>query len=767
MSEQNNYVYEFGPFRLEVQKRLLLRGGEIVPLKPKAFDTLLALVGRCGHVVEKDELMRHVWGDTVVEEGNLTFNISSLRKALGDDPRRHEYIVTIPGEGYQFVAGVRATFDELLVHESTSITVEEEEGDPTIANSGLRIADLSGEKSTLLSTGDSPFPRARNEQLSFNLQSAVRNPQSSRRGVTLIIAALIVVGVATAFGIYWLVGQRQARNRATVAVPFSEMSISRLTTSGKIKHAHISPDGQYVAHVMVDAEGDSLWIGHVAAPSHVRIAGPAATEYVSVTFAPDGSSIYYLTLDRDKGHTSLYRVPVLGGPSSIAADDVGPIGFSPDGRQITFIRTYSDGSRLIVARADGTNERMLATRRPPEFFRVDWNAPAWSPDGKTIACQARLNDERGQYETVVGVTVADGSQVPVTFKRWNYVGQPAWLADGSGLLLTGSESATDPAQIWHVALKGGAVTRITNDLNDYYDLSLTADSSRLVALQDHSVSSIWVAPDADSGRAKQIASDTGWIDEMSWTPDGRIVYRSNAGGSAEIWIMNDDGSNPKQLTAGARVSRGLTVSPDGHYIFFASDRAGRFNIWRVDLDGSNLKQLTGGDSDLYPHCTSDSQWVVYQRGEMEQRLWKVPIDGGETVQLTETRARRPSVSADGQLIAYHYLDPDVERSRWRIGVVSSDGGQPLQRFDFPPTVAPGGRFVHWSPDRQSIAYPNSPGGVSDIWLQPLDGSNPRRLTDFKAEQIIAFDWSRDGRSLAVVRNVETSDVVLIGNTALK
>lgn len=749
MSEQNHYIYEFGPFRLDAQKRLLWREGEIVPLKPKAFDTLLALVGRCGHVVEKDELMRRVWPDTAVEEGNLTFNISSLRKALGDDPRRHEYIVTIPGEGYQFVAGVRATFDELVVHESTSVTVEEEEAaDAAVMPGGMPTAELG------VGTG----------ALYLNPKSAIgtrRNPESSRRRGALVMAALLLVAVIAALGIYRVYTQRQPKEPAISAVPFSEMSIARITTSGKIKHAAISLDGKYIAHVTENVEGDSLWVSHVAAPTSVRIAGPAATEYVSVTFAPDGDAVYYLTVDRDRGQTELYRVPVLGGPSSMAAQDLGPVGFSADGKEMTFIKKYNDTTRLVIANVDGTNERVLASRREPEYFRMDWNAPAWSPDGKTIACQVRLNDERGQYETVVVVSVADGSLVPLTSERWNYVGQPAWLADGRGLLVTATESATAPAQIWHVATKGGAVTRITNDLNSYYDLSLTADSSRLSAVQTHSVSSIWVASDADAGGARQIASETGWIEEMSWTPDGRILYRSNAGGSAEVWVMNADGSNPKQLTTGARVRRGLAVSPDGRYIFFASNRVGRFHIWRVDADGSNLKQLTDGDSDLYPHCSPDGQWVVYQRGELEQRLWKVPSGGGETVQLTRTRARRPAVSPDGQFIAYHYLDPTVENSRWRIGIVSSDGGQPSQLFDFPPTVAPAGRFVRWSQDSQSIAYANSAGGLVDIWLQPRAGGQPTRLTDFKTEQIIAFDWSRDGRSLAFVRSVQTNDVVLI------
>lgn len=579
----------------------------------------------------------------------------------------------------------------------------------------------------------------------------------------LVLVFLFILMVAAGF-----LGYRSlsSNNRAAPAMPFSEMSISRLTTSGKITHAAISPDGKYVAHVTVDADGQSLWVRQVAAPSSVRIAGPAPTWYVSVTFAPDGDSVYYLALDRDKGDSTLYRVPVLGGPSSMTAYDIGPIDFSRDGRQMAFVWPDRAVSRLIVASADGTNKRTLATRREPEFFRGTWNAPAWSPDGKTIACQVRLIDERGQYETVVGVSVADGSQTPLTSARWNHVGQPTWLADGSGLIVTASESATAPAQVWHIALRSGEVTRITNDLNDYHDLSLTRDSSRLTAVQVNNVSSIWVAPEGDANRAKQIASDSGLIQEMAWTPDERIVYRSNAGGSAEVWVMNADGSNPKQLTTGARASRGLTVSPDGRYIFFASDRAGRFNIWRVDAGGADLKQLTAGEGEFYPQSTPDGRWVVYQRGEVaEPRLWKVPVVGGEPVQVTETRAARPAVSPDGKLIAYHHLDPDAAKSRWRIGVVSSAGGRRLKWFDFPPTVTQ--KYVRWSPDGQSIAFVNSPGGLSDIWLQPLDGSPPKQLTDFKAEQILAFDWSRDGRSLALVRGGETSDVVLIGNTALK
>ena len=600
----------------------------------------------------------------------------------------------------------------------------------------------------------------KHEQSSQNPRSALRDPK-----FYWLLAGVLLA--AAAFGVYRLNGQRQTRGGAA-AVPFSEISVSRLTTSGKTTHAAISPDGEYVAHVTVDTEGDSLWVRHVAAPASVRVAGPAATKYVAVTFAPDGDSIYYLALDRNDGLTSLRRVAVLGGPSSTVLQDVGPVSFSPDGNRIAYVRSEPNGeSRLVLANPDGTDRRVLASRMLPEFFQFDWKSPVWSPDGKTIACQATLQDERGRYETVVGVSVEDGSQRPLAKKRWHHTGQSVWLADGTGLLLTASESATSPAQIWHIAREGGEERPVTRDLNDYQDIGLTRDGRELVAVQNHYVSNIWVAPAGDASRAKQIASEVGLIGDVAWTPDGRIVYRSNAGGGAEIWAMNADGSNQKQLTSDARVFRGLSVSPDGRYIFFASDRAGQFNIWRADADGSNLKQLTDGEGDYFPHPTPDGRWVVFQRGKIEPKLWKAPAEGGGAVQLTETRVARPAVSHDGTLVAYHFLDPEAEGSRWRIGVVSIAGGPPLKRFDFPPTVAPAQRLVRWAPDRRSIAYANSPGGLSDIWAQPLDGGRPRRLTDFRAEQIIAFDWSADGRTILFVRGVETSDVVLIENAALK
>src|SRR5216684_1244966 len=108
---QTNTCYEFGPFRVDARERRLLRDGEVVPLRPKVFDILLVLVQNGGHILSKDEVMKLVWPNTAVEEGNLARNISTLRRALGERPRESQFIETIPWRGYRFVAKVRKVHD--------------------------------------------------------------------------------------------------------------------------------------------------------------------------------------------------------------------------------------------------------------------------------------------------------------------------------------------------------------------------------------------------------------------------------------------------------------------------------------------------------------------------------------------------------------------------------------------------------------------------------------------------------------------------------
>jgi DNA-binding winged helix-turn-helix (wHTH) protein/TolB-like protein/Flp pilus assembly protein TadD len=144
-------IYEFGPFRLDVRERQLLRTGRVVPLTPKVFDTLLVLVENSGHLLSKDEVMKIVWPDATVEEANLTKNISTLRKALGQTPEGNQYIETIPWHGYRFVANVREAEDEiahLIIEEHTrSRVLIEREQETSASTANVLLESDAGKES--------------------------------------------------------------------------------------------------------------------------------------------------------------------------------------------------------------------------------------------------------------------------------------------------------------------------------------------------------------------------------------------------------------------------------------------------------------------------------------------------------------------------------------------------------------------------------------------------------------------------------------------
>ncbi len=728
-------IYEFEDFRLDADHLLLFRNDEQINLTPKVIETLLALIKGHGEILSKDELMQTLWPNTAVEESNLSQNLYILRKALGRSVHGNSFIETLRRRGYRFCGDVSISQPHFKPSEQPR----------------LLLIDRS---ENIYSVVD--WQRCDNP--------ATQNKTTPNRSFWFlpVVVLCIAAGISgLLFGLYRASANLPKLDKEPAAVPFDGSSVERLTTSGRTKRAAISPDGRYITHVTHDGEGDSLWIRQVSSPADIRIAGPSASEFAWVTFAGDGNSIFLLTLDRDKGDTELLRIPTLGGPAAKAAHDTGPVSFSPDGSSMAFIRNNKEESLLMVADADGSNWRSLASHRQPEYFNITWNAPAWSPDGKTIACPVRLSDDLGQYETITGIDVAGGAEHRLTESRWQKVGQPQWSKDG--LLITAAERSTGPGQIWHISSPGGMAKRITHDLNDYYDVSLSADGSLMTAVQDHVVSSFWVSKGKNFSDAKEISSEIGSLEDLAWTADGRMVYLSNAGSSCDIWIMDADGADPRQITVGSQATHGLTVSPNGRRIVFSSERSGHANLSSVDIDGSDLKQLTAGSGEFYPQFTPDNRWIVYQQGESESVLWKIPASGGQSTQLTTTRASQPTISPDGKLIAYHYLDPDIEGSRRSIGIVSPDGGSQIKRFDFPPTVTQ--RAVRWSPDGRSLAFANNIDGIADIWLQPIAGGPAKQYTGLRAENIFAFDWSPDGRRLALIRGVETSDVVLIRSAA--
>ena len=322
--------------------------------------------------------------------------------------------------------------------------------------------------------------------------------------------------------------------------------------------------------------------------------------------------------------------------------------------------------------------------------------------------------------------------------------------------MTAKDRLSGPEQIWEVSYPGGEAKQLTNDLNDYRSLSLNLDSSVMAAVQSVQISSTWIGPSADTSRTRQIAP--GHYDRLAWTPAGRIIYASNESGNPDVWIMDADGTNHKQLTFDSHTDFEPVASPDGRYVVFISDRAGAFNVWRMNVDGSNLNQLTRGGGGESPYFSPDGKWVLYSDfGHAKMSLWKVPIDNGDPVQITDKPSWSPVVSPDGKLIACYYAADELGL-QVKLAVIPFEGGPPVKVFDI---ISPA---VRWTTDGRSLTYIVDRAGMSNIWKQALAGGRPAPLTDFKTDRIFWFDWSHDGKQLAFIRGAESSDVVLISDT---
>ena len=628
---------------------------------------------------------------------------------------------------------------------------------------------IDGPRTAILSVHDTEGPTRTFETPTHADEIAPADSvrETGKRATFIAVSAIVVVAAAFAFYRYGPQSEPSVRH-------FENIKLDRITAEGGVESAAISPDGKYIAYSLEESGKRSLWTKHLGSGSRVQIVPPVESlSMFASAFSPDGGYVYYTRQDDQNPKGALYTVPVLGGASRKIVSDVSqPVSVSRDGRQIVFGRykmTNTD-DHLMVANSDGTNERLLATVSEPDY--LEGSAAAWSPDGTAVAIGygAVVPDAPGPspvYKMNVAViSLADPRFKTIAIGNWPKVGSVGWLSDGSGLVFVASERRTGASQIWHCLYPSGETTRITNDLNSYESLSLTADDKAILSIQKHPASQIWVVPDGDTTKARSIATRKNVQDGASgigWTPDGRIVFDSSANSNSSIWSVGGDGTDPKQLTDGNTDDFAPEVSPDGRQIIFGAVRNG-FQVWEMDADGTNQRQITHGTGTPTFSFSPDGRWIVsnpYLGG-----IFKTAVGGGDPIPVIAAGPLvYPQVSPDGELMAYLVSNKDTKRPQ--IVVVKFDDAAQVTTFDLPVSAGTSYsaslsyRGFHWSPDGKAIVYIDTIGGVSNLWRKPLDGGAAKQVTDFKTEQIYTFAYAHDGKTLALSRGSDTPDAVLI------
>lgn len=251
------------------------------------------------------------------------------------------------------------------------------------------------------------------------------------------------------------------------------------------------------------------------------------------------------------------------------------------------------------------------------------------------------------------------------------------------------------------------------------------------------------------------------IFEVGWTPNGQLLLFARGGG---LTLLNPGSGTKTPLLSQLHFPGFARSCPDGHIVFTAVPEGKiEIHIFRADADGGNVKELTSGKQDLTPVCSADSKTVLYK--DADGRLDKVGIEGGPSQQFPEYPTfSRITTSPDGKLAAM--VTERVNETTEKLGLLSLDFSQPIRLVDLERPRAEyanefGDSAILFKRDGTGIIYPIREGQTDNLWLQHLDGSPGKQLTDFKSEFIRDFDYSFDGKQLAIIRSHGESDVVLI------
>ncbi len=732
--------YSFGLFQLDTNQRLLLRRGEPVPLTLKAIEILLVLVEAKGQVVSKDDLLRRVWPDAFVEEGNLATNVHLLRRALGKQPGKREYIETIPKRGYRFVGEV----DRVAARPGASDPGAADPQSPLSAvSSNTRLFVLEKKQPDAEAGAAHPIDQSRASPASvaeaIPLRSVASLPkpltvratassQGSRQRWALALAALL--GVVAGVLILKL------RHGPAPPPQIRMRQLTSFASEAAVTAAAISPDGRFLAY----SNANGLFLDRIDTGETHGLSGLGPQVRISsIRWFPDGIRLLVAGFLAQATEWRLWAVSVLGTGEPVKLGDYpGGVGtpaggvVSPDGSTIAF-ETLKDGiSAIWKVGAGGGEPRQLLAANPGEAL----GTMAWTKDGRRLIFSRMLWDGPRNSGAIVSLDVNSGKNFTV-LSASDLSGEEVTLPDGRivyGELDVESIPASITADYWQIRTDDragraiGRPSQITSWQEATGDASVSADGKRLVltrAVRQHSV----------------------YFGDLS------------AGGTSLQKV--------RRLTLGeGRDDYPHAWSPDGRTVYFESSRNGSWDIFKQKQgQTSDEAVIEGADDEYYPGLSPDGAWLLYLARPRDWResqpltLMRVPIAGGlpQPVLRTSGYARfgfRFSCSRvphglcalaelQGGVVVFRSFDPASGYT---------PGGKEIAWIPFAPSdqldwdLAPDGSELAW------IKFDEREGRVHLLRLRP----NPNRQGQFQTEAssdvvvigwngLHAINWTSDGK----------------------
>jgi Tol biopolymer transport system component/DNA-binding winged helix-turn-helix (wHTH) protein len=628
MTEQKGHIFRFGEFEVREGEFCLIRGGETIPVEPKAFRVLLYLLRNPHRLVTKDELLDAVWQETSVSENSLTRAVALLRRLLGDDTREPRYIATVPTVGYRLQCEVAVSGGET------------NEAPAPVATSTEQTQPEMGSPSGVTNRGR----RARRSWAGLAWIGAV------------FVAAIVSVALLRRFEV------NKSASKTAEGAAAGVMKVTQQTTlPGWSFGPALSPDGERLAFFWDHAgpKVPNLYVQLIGGSNPIQVTHDHIGFICCANWSPDGQQIAFGRCDDSGG--GVFVIPALGGPERKLTDVVCPRGnagypeWTRDSRSMILAdRCTPGGARGIVRFSLETGDKKCL-HEPPSSDIGDIE-PALSPDQQTVAFIRNTSTELNQIDTVP----ASGGRVQVVVPAKHRPDGLMWSPIGDRIIF--DSNLTGSPRAWQISPAGGAMKPEL----EYPDLGSLSRDGRRIAYEGSAglygfSDTIWRAELSGAGGAilsqEIIPTSEGQNSGIQLSRDGRqIVYQSrDSEGKSQIWKNEIDGSRPLQLTSFHTGYPGTPRwSPDDRQVVFDYHMSPHAQIYVVDAEGRNQHRITSGDyENVVPSWSRDGNSIYFASNRTGKwQVWKHSITSGQESQVTRNGGYAALESFDGKTLYY-------------------------------------------------------------------------------------------------------------------
>ncbi len=716
MANDFNNLYEFADCRFDGAKGKLWRNNKLILLSPKASELLNLLLERNGEYVSKEEIFEKVWADTFVEDGVLTQNIYTLRKALGKDADGQTLIENKTRLGYRITVPV-------FVKEAEKEKKEEE-----------RKVSVNKKFFSL-----SSFP-------------------------IFIVALLAIIGGYFAYRYFF------PETIITIS-RLEKIRIQKITDTANISFPTISSDGNFAAYV----KNSGIYIKDLNASTETKLDLANVKRFGFTQFSADGKFIYLRNRASYFLPADIMKVSRFGGEALKIAENVWSNGFSfsPDEKQVAFARSFPNENRhaLVLKNLETNTENEVISINSPEEIRVR-TYPSFSSDGTKIAVV--IDRQNQEFDHIAIYDLKSNQTENLSFKNFNQVEQVLWLPKKNALLVSAREGKF--FQLWEISVADKKLSRITNDLNNYLSMTISADGKKLLTTQNNFFTNLWMLENEDLSVEKQITfgiSNRDGYSGIVQLPNGEIIYTSNENesGAIDIWRINPANNERRQLTQNAgKRNENPCISPDGKFIYFSSDRTGKSAIWQIGENGENPKPITSAENanDTFPQVSSDGSWLYFVRKTgRTSAVFRKSLSENYEEQLTDSGKLSPanflSLSPDGKYLGFQHLTEKIQSDNpqqvHQVAVIETANPNNVKFFNL------GGRIpqIFWTTDSKFFDFISPLPDYDEIQRKSFfEETPPQPIKKFPKERIY-FILHLPNNKMFIARGRQQNDAVLMTN----